>query len=205
MFTGLVNTAGEVLAVNGSEDGARLEVGSPLATELAQGDSIAVSGVCLTAVEIDDDRFAADVMAETLCVSTLGTLSKGDRVNLELPLRPADRLGGHIVQGHVDGTGTIKSVITQAFARRVTVIADSEICRYVVPRGSVAIDGVSLTAALAAGDQFTVALIPETLKRTTLGDLRPGDSVNVEVDLIAKYVARLTGGLQAELVIEGPE
>ena len=205
MFTGLVNATGEVLGVRGSAEGARLEIASPLAVELAQGDSIAVNGVCLTAAEIARDRFAADVMAETRLVTTLGTASEGDRVNLELPLRATDRLGGHIVQGHVDGTGTVESAVDEGNARRVTVAADPEICRYVVDRGSVALDGVSLTVAMATGEGFAVALIPETLERTTLGDLRPGDAVNVEVDLIAKYVARLTGGLQPELTAKGLE
>lgn len=205
MFTGLVNATGEVLAVSGSPDGARLEIESPIAADLAPGDSISVSGVCLTAVEVADGRFAADVMAQTLSLSTLGALSTGERVNLELALRATGRLGGHIVQGHVDGTGTVESLADEGSARRVTVAADPDNCRYVVDRGSVALDGVSLTAVDAAAELFTVALIPETLARTTLGDLRPGDAVNVEVDLIAKYVARLAGGLQPTLALRGPE
>ncbi|CAN5721299.1 MAG: riboflavin synthase [Thermoleophilaceae bacterium] len=204
MFTGLVQEPGVVAAVRDSADGARIEVDSALAAELAPGDSIAVAGVCLTAVEAADDRFAAQVMAETLFTSTLGGLSEGDRVNLELPLRAADRLGGHIVQGHVDGPARVETVTHEGFARRLAFAADVALCRYVVARGSVALDGVSLTAADVGRDRFAVALIPETLERTTLGELAVGDAVNVEVDLIAKYVERLTAGVETMLEVEAP-
>ncbi len=202
MFTGLVQGIGVAAAVRGSADGARLEISSGLAAELVAGDSIAVAGACLTAVEAGGDRFAAQVMAETLRTSTLGDLSEGDAVNLELPLRASDRLGGHIVQGHVDGIARVESIIDEGFARRLVLAADAGLCRYVVGRGSVAVDGVSLTAAHVERELFAVSLIPETLERTTLGELAVGDAVNVEVDLIAKYVERLAPGAPATFAME---
>lgn len=194
MFTGLVADTGLVRAVERSADGARLEVETELAAELARGDSIAIGGVCLTAMEADAGGLRADVMAETLARSTLGALEPGDRVNLELPLRLADRLGGHLVQGHVDGVGAVESVADEGLARRVEIGTGADVCRYVVEKGSVAVDGVSLTAASANDERFAVALIPETLERTTLGELSPGDAVNIEVDLVAKYVEKLLPG-----------
>jgi riboflavin synthase len=152
---------------------------------------VAVSGVCLTATSIERDRFAADVMEETLRRSSLGTLDAGARVNLELPLRASDRLGGHIVQGHVDGVGTVREVGDEGNARRMTIEADSELLRYVVEKGSIAVDGVSLTVASLDDECFEVSLVPETLERTTLGRAWPGDKVNLEVDVLAKYVERL--------------
>jgi riboflavin synthase len=194
MFTGLVADTGLLRAVERSADGARLEVETELGAELARGDSIAIDGVCLTAVEANAGRLRADVMAETLARSTLGALEPGDRVNLELPLRAADRLGGHLVQGHVDGVGVVESIADEGLARRVEIRAGGEVCRYVVEKGSVALDGVSLTAISADDERFAVALIPETLERTTLRELAPGDAVNVEVDVVAKYVEKLLPG-----------
>src|SRR3954447_23888685 len=152
MFTGLVETTAKVRSVEPDGDGVRLEVETPLAAELAQGDSIAVNGVCLTAVEPDGARFRADVMAETLRRSSLGPLGAGDEVNVELPLRAGDRLGGHVVQGHVDGTGTVESLTEEGFARVVRITCDRALLRYLVEKGSIAVDGVSLTVASVDDD-----------------------------------------------------
>jgi riboflavin synthase len=191
MFTGLVETTAQVRRVEPDGDGVRLEVRTPLAAELANGDSIAVNGVCLTAVDPDGESFRADVMAETLRRSSLGPLGEGDPVNVELALRAGDRLGGHVVQGHVDGTGTVESVTEEGFARLVRVTAGPDTLRYVVEKGSIAVDGVSLTVASVDEAGFTVSLIPETLERTTLGQAAPGRVVNLEVDVLAKYVEKL--------------
>jgi riboflavin synthase len=191
VFTGLVEATARVSRVKPDGDGVRLEVETPLAAELSQGDSIAVNGVCLTAVEPSATAFSADVMAETLRRSSLGPLTEGDSVNLELPLRAGDRLGGHMVQGHVDGTGTVSGTREEGFARLVTIEADPALLRYVVEKGSIAVDGVSLTVAQVDGSSFTVSLIPETLERTTLGQAAPGRLVNLEVDVLAKYVEKL--------------
>jgi riboflavin synthase len=190
MFTGLVAGTGIVEALEAAGGGARLHVRTPLAAELSGGDSVAVNGVCLTAREPDGDRFAADLMAETLARSSLGPLAPGDEVNVELPLRAGDRLGGHLVQGHVDGTGTVESVDEAGAARVVRVAAPGGILRYVVEKGSIAVDGVSLTVAAVDEDGFAVSLIPETLERTTLGSAEPGRTVNLEVDVLAKYVEK---------------
>ena len=187
MFTGLVAGKG---VVRGLAHG-RVEVETPLAAELRSGDSIAINGVCLTAVDPDSERFRADVMAETLRRSSLGPLAEGDEVNVELPLRAGDRLGGHFVQGHVDGVGTVRDVRDEGFAKVVTIAVPAELTRYVVEKGSIAVDGVSLTVASVDGDGFTVSLIPETLERTTLGAATPGRVVNLEVDVLAKYVEKL--------------
>jgi riboflavin synthase len=191
MFTGLVETTARVRRVDPDGDGVRLEVETPLAAELHQGDSVAVNGVCLTAIEPREQAFKADVMAETLRRSSLGPLAAGDSVNLELPLRAGDRLGGHVVQGHVDGTGTVESTNDEGFARVVRIGATPELLRYVVEKGSIAVDGVSLTVAEVDGEGFSVSLIPETLERTTLGQAAPGRVVNLEVDVLAKYVEKL--------------
>ena len=192
MFTGLVQDLGTVGAVDRTADGARVRIATGLAGELAEGDSIAVDGVCLTATAARDGAFSADVMEETLRRSSLGVLAPGRRVNLELPLRAADRLGGHVVQGHVDGLGTVTAVADEGFARLVTIVpGDEALLRYVVEKGSIAVDGVSLTVAQLGDDDFTVSLIPETLERTTLGAAAPGDPVNLEADVLAKYVERL--------------
>ena len=191
MFTGLVADLGTVSAVDATDDGVRLRVSTALARELADGDSVAVNGVCLTAVGADRDGFGADVMHETLRRSSLAEVAPGARVNLELPLRANERLGGHVVQGHVDGLGAIRAVREEGFARVVTIEADPALLRYVVEKGSIAVDGVSLTVASVDGDAFSVSLIPETLERTTLGAAGPGAPVNLEVDILAKYVEKL--------------
>jgi len=193
MFTGLVADLGSVAALDATSDGVRLTVSTALAQQLAEGDSVAVSGVCLTATDVVAGRFGADVMHETLKRSTLGTVGAGSGVNLELALRAADRLGGHIVQGHVDGVGVVREVREDGFARVVTIEAPADVLRYVVAKGSIAVDGVSLTVARIDGDGFDVALIPETLQRTSLGTATPGTTVNLEVDVLAKYVEKLVG------------
>jgi riboflavin synthase len=191
VFTGLVADLGTVAALEATGDGVRLRVRSSLAGELGEGDSVAVNGVCLTATEVADGQFTADVMHETLRRSSLAAVGDGTRVNLELPLRAADRLGGHVVQGHVDGVGTIGDVVEDGFARVVTIDAPPELLRYVVEKGSIAVDGVSLTVASVSADTFSVSLIPETLERTNLGAAAPGTPVNLEVDVLAKYVEKL--------------
>lgn len=191
MFTGLVQELGRVTAVERTADGARLTISGRLSGELGEGDSVAVNGVCLTATAVDDGSFQADVMDETLRRSTLGDVRQGSAVNLELPLRASDRLGGHFVQGHVDGTGTVAEVREQGFSRVVRIAASPELLRYVAEKGSVAVDGTSLTVSAVDADSLTVSLIPETLRRTNLGAAEPGDTVNLEVDLLAKYVERL--------------
>jgi riboflavin synthase len=188
VFTGLVAAKGIVRAL----DGGRLEVETELAGELAPGDSIAVNGVCLTAVERNNGSFAADVMPETLRHTSLEPLTEGDEVNLELPLRAGDRLGGHVMQGHVDGTGTVESVREDGNSRVVRIEAPSELLRYVVHKGSIAVDGVSLTVSGVDDQAFEVSLIPETLERTTLGAAEPGRKLNLEVDVLAKYVEKLS-------------
>jgi len=189
VFTGLVADLGTVTAVDASEDGVRLTVRTSL--ELREGDSIAVNGVCLTATSLPDGGFTADVMNETLRRSSLGTLEEGSKVNLELPLRADDRLGGHFVQGHVDGLGTIWDVREEGFSQVVTIGAPPEIMRYVIEKGSIAVDGVSLTVSGLGEDWLQVSLIPETLERTILGDATTGTPVNLEVDVLAKYIERL--------------
>ena len=191
MFTGLVADLGTVARAERADGGARITIETELAAELGQGDSVAVNGVCLTATEVGDGSFAADVMNETLARSSLARIEAGSPVNLELPLRATDRLGGHVVQGHVDGLGTVTSTFDDGFARRVEVAAPRELLRYVVHKGSIAVDGVSLTVAELNSESFTVSLIPETLQRTNLGTLVPGSTVNLEVDVLAKYVERL--------------
>jgi riboflavin synthase len=191
MFTGLVAGTGTVQTLERDGAGARVRVQTDLAGELAPGDSIAVNGVCLTAVDADAHGFAADVMAETLRRSSLGPLGDGDEVNLELPLRAGDRIGGHMVQGHVDATGSVEAVNEDGFARVVRIAAAPEVLRYVVEKGSIAVDGVSLTVSAVDDRAFEVSLIPETLERTTLGSVTPGRIVNLEVDVLAKYVEKL--------------
>jgi riboflavin synthase len=187
VFTGLVADLGEVHRVDRNGDGVRLSVRSSLASELKEGDSVAVNGVCLTAVGLcAGELFGADVVSETLRRSSLGDLEPGAKVNLELPLRATDRLGGHVVQGHVDGMGVVASGPPE-----VRIEAGEELLRYVVEKGSIAVDGVSLTVASVDEGGFIVALIPETLERTTLGAATPGTVVNLEVDILAKYVERL--------------
>jgi riboflavin synthase len=189
LFTGLVADLGTVAAVEASDAGVRLTVRTALG--LSEGDSVAVNGVCLTATSLPDGAFTADVMHETLRRSSLGALDEGSKVNLELPLRADDRLGGHFVQGHVDGLGKIWDVREEGFSHVVTIGAPPEIMRYVVEKGSIAVDGVSLTVSGLGDDWLQVSLIPETLERTTLGDATTGTPVNLEVDVLAKYVERL--------------
>jgi riboflavin synthase len=191
MFTGLVQDVGRVEAVDAGADGARLRIATRLASELAGGDSIAVDGVCLTAARVAETELEADVMNQTLSVTALGGLVAGDRVNLELAMKASDRLGGHIVQGHADGVGEVLAVEEDGFARRLRVGLDPALLRYVVEKGSVALSGVSLTVAAAADSWLEVSLIPETLERTKLGEASPGTKLNVECDLVAKYVERL--------------
>ena len=193
MFTGLVQELGTVTAVQRTDDGARLTIAGELGGELRDGDSVAVNGVCLTATAVDGGGFCADVMAETLRRSSLDAAGEGSRVNLELPLRPSDRLGGHVVQGHVDATGRVAEVVEEGFARVLRISAEPEVLRYVAEKGSIAVDGISLTVAELGDDWFAVSLIPETLRRTNLGAAGPGDQVNLEVDVLAKYVERLIG------------
>jgi riboflavin synthase len=191
VFTGLVADLGTVAAVDATGDGVRLWLRTSLAGEIGEGDSVAVNGVCLTATEVTGDAFAADVMQESLRRSSLGEVRAGSRVNLELAMRPSDRLGGHIVQGHVDGLGAVRSVRDEGFSRVVAIEAPAEVLRYVVEKGSIAVNGVSLTVSALHDDAFEVSLIPETLDRTTLGEAGAGTPVNLEVDVSAKYVEKL--------------
>ncbi|MER7816468.1 riboflavin synthase [Streptomyces sp. NPDC096153] len=194
MFTGIVEELGEVTAVEDLGDASRFRLRGPVVTEGAKhGDSIAVNGVCLTVVETADGEFTADVMAETLKRSSLGALGAGSPVNLERPMVADGRFGGHIVQGHVDGTGTIVERTPSEHWEIVKVSLPAELSRYVVEKGSITVDGVSLTVVDAGRDHFTVSLIPTTLALTTLGAKQPGDPVNLEVDIVAKYVERMLG------------
>ncbi|MGW7364691.1 riboflavin synthase [Streptomyces sp. NPDC054841] len=194
MFTGIVEELGEVAAVEDLGDASRFRLRGPVVTDGAQhGDSIAVNGVCLTVVDTADGEFTADVMAETLNRSSLGALAAGSRVNLERPMAVGGRLGGHIVQGHVDGTGTIVERKPSENWEIVKISLPADLTRYVVEKGSITVDGVSLTVVDAGPDYFTISLIPTTLALTTLGIKQPGDPVNLEVDVIAKYVERLLG------------
>jgi riboflavin synthase len=191
MFTGLIADLGSVKRIESDPNGATLEISTTLVGELAEGDSIAVNGVCLTATAIDGGAFRAQAMQETLRRSSLQQLRSGSRVNLELALRADGRLGGHIVQGHVDGTGTIAGLHEEGFSRVLEIDVDDELARYLVEKGSVALDGVSLTVSELRDGGFSVSLIPETLLRTNLGEAQVGDRVNLEVDILAKHVERL--------------
>ena len=191
MFTGLVEDIGIVDSVERGGDGAMLRIATKLAPEIAEGDSIAVNGVCLTATAVDAGDFSTEAMNQTLAVTALGTLEPGDRVNLELAMKASDRLGGHIVQGHADGVGEALSLEDDGFARRLRVQLGPELLRYVVAKGSIALNGVSLTVADLGDSWAEVSLIPETLERTSLGELEPGSKINVECDVVAKYVERL--------------
>jgi riboflavin synthase len=191
MFTGLIADLGTVGAVERDGDGATLDISTSLAGQIAVGDSIAVNGVCLTAIAVRDEGFSAQAMIETLRRSSLESLQAGSRVNLELALRADGRLGGHIVQGHVDGTGTIAAIREEGFARILDVGVEGDLERYLVEKGSVTLDGVSLTVSGVSEEGFSVSLIPETLARTSLGGTQVGDRVNLEVDILAKYVERL--------------
>jgi riboflavin synthase len=194
MFTGLIADIGTLEAVDASGEGGSLRVRTGLAGELSRGDSIAVNGVCLTVAGLRDGGFEADVMNQTLELTSLAGLAAGSGVNLEPALRAGDPLGGHIVQGHVDGTGEVLSVSEDGFARRVEISLPGALARYVAEHGSIALDGVSLTVAALRGDGVEVSLVPETLERTTLSGLEVGRPVNIEVDLLARYAERLLQG-----------
>ena len=197
MYTGIVEELGEVVAVDRLDGAARITVRGPLVTsDASHGDSLSINGVCLTVTGTADGTFTADVMAETLNRSSLGDLRPGSQVNLERPMRLDGRLGGHLVQGHVDGTGTIVSRSPGGNWEVVRVSLPAGLARYVVEKGSVSVDGVSLTVTATGEDPpwFEVSLIPETLARTTLGGKQPGGTVNLEVDVIAKYVEKLLAG-----------
>ena len=191
MFTGLIEDVGAVEAVDAGSDGSRLRIATSLAGEIEPGDSVAVNGACLTATAAHAGGFETEAMNQTLEVTALGGLVPGSRVNLELAMRASDRLGGHIVQGHVDGIGEIASAEDDGFARRVRLTLDTHLLRYVVDKGSIALDGVSLTVAARGDGWVEVSLIPETLERTNLGELEPGRKINVECDVVAKHVERL--------------
>lgn len=192
MFTGIVEELGSVDAVEQQSDAVRLTIRGPLVvTDARLGDSIAVNGCCLTVAEKDLETFTADVMLQTLRHTALGDLAPGDPVNLERAVTPATRLGGHLVQGHVDGVGKVLAREPAEHWEVVTVSVPEHLARYLVAQGSITVDGVSLTVVDVTGDRFRVSLIPETLARTTLGRRQPGAQVNLEVDIIAKYVERL--------------
>jgi riboflavin synthase len=191
MFTGLIEDIGKVESLEGGTEGARLRIATRLTAGIGEGDSVAVDGVCLTATAVDASSFEIEAMNQTLSVTSLGALGEGDRVNLELAMKASDRLGGHIVQGHADGIGTVVSIEEDGFARRLRIGLGPELSRYVVEKGSIALGGVSLTVAALGEDWAEVSLIPETLERTTLGAAAVGDKLNVECDVVAKYVERL--------------
>ncbi|MBX3194055.1 MAG: riboflavin synthase [Microbacteriaceae bacterium] len=192
MFTGIIEERGEVLSWERAGDAGRITVRGPLAVSDARhGDSISVSGVCLTVVDRGDDWFAADVMGVTIAMSTIGETAPGDTVNLERAAAVGDRLGGHIVQGHIDGTSTVLSVVPEEGWTVVRFSLDAEHAPLVARKGSIAVDGVSLTVSAVGDDWFEVSLIPETMTATTLGALAPGDRVNIETDILARHALRM--------------
>jgi riboflavin synthase len=197
VFTGLIQDLGEVESIDSGAAGARLRIRTALAPEIGLGDSVAVNGVCLTATAVDEGGFETEAMNQTLEVTGLAGVGAGTRVNLELAMQASDRLGGHIVQGHVDGVGTVLAVEEDGFARRLRVELGPELLRYVVEKGSITLDGVSLTVAELGAGWVVVSLIPETLERTNFGGVAPGDRVNVESDVVAKYVERLAAPFAA--------
>jgi riboflavin synthase len=190
MFTGLVEAVGEVVDRQATSAGARLRIDSPLSGELGLGDSVAVNGVCLTVTSIEGAAFRADVGPETLRVTTLGRFAPGTRVNLERPLRADGRFGGHFVQGHVDGVGRIEDWRAEADFHWLTVSFAPELAQYIVPKGSIAIDGISLTVARLAVDRLDIMIVPFTVAHTNLQAARTQDAVNIECDMVGKYVAR---------------
>ena len=195
MFTGIVREVGKAASITGHAGGVRLEIEAPAtAGATAVGDSVSIDGCCLTAVLVSDGRIAFDAVPETLARTSLGGLAPGSRVNLEPALRAGEPLGGHYVQGHVDGVGVVRSVEEEGQGRRVWFDAGGDILRYAVEKGSIAVQGTSLTVAGLDEKGFAVALIPHTLEETTLGELEPGRPVNLEVDVLAKYVERLLIG-----------
>jgi riboflavin synthase len=195
MFTGLIQDIGTVESFDTGPAGARLRIATSLATEIEPGDSVAVNGVCLTATTVGADGFETEAMNQTLEVTSLGRLQAGGQANLELAMKASDRFGGHIVQGHVDGVGEVVAVEEDGFARRLRIALDPDLLRYAIDKGSIALDGVSLTIADLGESWVSVSLIPETLERTTLGDAAPGRNLNVECDVVAKHVERLMGPL----------
>ena len=203
MFTGIVEDVGRLRSVRQRRRIVELEIETSLAGELDEGDSIAVNGVCLTATMARRRRFSAEVMPETLDRSTLGELGRGSPVNLELAARLSDRMGGHIVQGHVDAVAEVVAREDEGDSRRIDLRLGEGLARYLNPKGSITLDGVSLTVVDIAGDTFQVALIPHTLEHTTLGKLEAGDKANVEVDVLAKYVDRLMNGARGARPQEG--
>ncbi len=200
MFTGIVAELGVVEAVQAADQGARIVLSAPgTVSGMAVGDSLAVNGVCLTAVVLDGPRVTVELVAETLARTNLGDLSEGDAVDLERPMAASGRFDGHVVQGHVDGTGRVISTSDEGAGRRLRIGLDRSLARYVAEKGSITVDGVSLTVTSVGDDDeawFEVALIPHTLDITVLGRRRPGDTVNLEVDVIAKYVERLMGAVR---------
>jgi riboflavin synthase len=194
MFTGLIQAVGQVAAIERQESSARLEISSKeIAAEIAQGDSVSVNGVCLTVISFDATKFAVDVMVQTLNLTSTGSLAVGSAVNLELATRTADRLGGHIVQGHVDGVAKVVAISADSQWTRMDISIPKELMKYVVAQGSICVEGVSLTVGELndPADQISVWLIPETLANTNLSQKQIGDSLNIEVDVLAKYVERL--------------
>ncbi|HEX5609091.1 MAG TPA: riboflavin synthase [Solirubrobacterales bacterium] len=191
MFTGLIEDVGRVASLEAGPDGARLRIETTLAAEIALGDSVAVNGACLTATAVDAGGFETEAMNQTLEVTALGSVEAGAAVNLELAMVAGARLGGHIVQGHVDGVGEVLAVSEDGFARRVRVGLPPQLLRYFVDKGSITLSGVSLTVAELGEEWVEVSLIPETLERTNLGEVKPGNLLNVECDIVAKYVERL--------------
>jgi riboflavin synthase len=191
VFTGLIEDVGRVESVERGGDGARLRISTQLAAEIAEGDSVAVDGCCLTATAVSDGGFETEAMNQTLEVTALGSVDEGSRVNLELAMKAGERLGGHIVQGHVDGVGTVVSIEEDGFARRLRVELPPKLLRYVVDKGSITLNGVSLTVATLGESWTETSLVPETLERTNLTEAAPGSRLNVECDVVAKYVERL--------------
>jgi riboflavin synthase len=194
MFTGLIQAVGKVSSISHQETSALLEITSPeIASQIAKGDSVSVNGACLTVVEFDQNKFAVDVMVQTLKLTSTGELKEGSPVNLELATRAADRLGGHIVQGHVDGVAKVAAISTDSQWTRMDILIPTDLMKYVVAQGSICVEGVSLTVGELndSADQISVWLIPETLANTNLSVKSPGDLLNIEVDVLAKYVERL--------------
>ncbi len=205
MFSGLIGDLGRLAEISQGPEGARLRVETSLSGEIETGDSIAVNGTCLTATTVEPAGFTADAMNQTLEMTSLGALETGDPLNLELALRAGDRLGGHIVQGHVDGVGVVVSAEPDGFSLRLRIKLSKELLRYVIPQGSITLEGVSLTVADSKDDWIEVSLIPETRERTSLGSLKPGRAVNVECDVIARYVERMVSPYGSEAAFQpGP-
>lgn len=190
MFTGLIETTGTVRALDATDGGVRLTIDTPMAADLALGDSVATNGVCLTVVSRDDESWRADVSPETLRVTAIGALTAGARVNLERPLAVGSRLGGHFVQGHVDAVGRIEAIDVEGEFRRVRISFPPALAAYFIEKGSVAVDGISLTVAAVDRSSFEVQIIPHTWTETTLRDAQVGDRVNLECDMVGKYVLR---------------